>query len=70
MGCAAVGDAVSAADCVCDVTLQTSSSVSKSPNGSVLVLPHDTNIAFTYEMPASKRLTGQRISVTVRAFRG
>ena len=37
-------------------------------NGSVLVLPHETNIAFTHDVPASKRLTGRRISVTVRAF--
>lgn len=39
-------------------------------DGSVLVLPHDTNIAFTHEVPASKRLVGRRISVTMRAFGG
>mgnify|MGYP001491136046 CR=1 FL=1 len=37
-------------------------------DNSVLVLPHATNMAFTHEVPASKRRLGRRISVTVRAF--
>ena len=37
-------------------------------DASVLVLPYATNMAFTHEVPASKRRTGRRISVTVRAF--
>ena len=37
-------------------------------DGSVLVLPYATNMAFTHEVPASKRQAGRRISVTVRAF--
>lgn len=36
--------------------------------GSVLVLPFQTNLVFTHEVPASKRLTGRRISMTFRAF--
>lgn len=36
--------------------------------GSVLVLPYQTNLIFTHEVPASKRLTGRRISMTFRAF--
>ena len=37
-------------------------------DGSVLVLPHATNMAFTHEVPASARHQGRRISVTLRAF--
>ena len=37
-------------------------------NGSVFILPWATNRAFTHEVTASKRLTGRRISVTLRAF--
>jgi len=37
--------------------------------GSVLILPLDTNRAFTHEVPASKRRLGRRISITIRAFR-
>ena len=37
-------------------------------DASVLVLPYATNMAFTHEVPASKRRTGRRISVTIRAF--
>lgn len=36
--------------------------------GSVLVLPYQTNLVFTHEVPSSKRLTGRRISMTFRAF--
>lgn len=39
-------------------------------HGSVLVIPWQTNRAFTHEVPASKRATGRRISVTARAFEG
>lgn len=38
-------------------------------DGSVLVLPWDTNMTFTHEVPSSKRHAGRRISVTVRAFK-
>ena len=37
-------------------------------DNSVLVLPHETNMAFTHEVPPAKRYTGRRISVTIRAF--
>lgn len=37
-------------------------------NGAVFVLPWATNRAFTHEVPRSKRQTGRRISVTLRAF--
>jgi alkylated DNA repair dioxygenase AlkB len=37
-------------------------------DNSVLVLPYATNLAFTHEVPASKRRMGRRISVTLRAF--
>ena len=37
-------------------------------DSSVLVLPHETNLAFTHEVPASKRQSGRRISVTIRSF--
>ena len=38
-------------------------------DGGVLILPYNTNMAFTHQVPKSTRLTGKRISVTVRAFR-
>jgi alkylated DNA repair dioxygenase AlkB len=37
-------------------------------DNSVLVLPYATNLAFTHEVPASKRRMGRRISVTLRDF--
>jgi alkylated DNA repair dioxygenase AlkB len=37
-------------------------------DGSVFILPWATNRAFTHEVTASKRFTGRRISVTIRAF--
>jgi alkylated DNA repair dioxygenase AlkB len=37
-------------------------------DGSVLVIPYDTNMAYTHEVPASKANRGRRISVTIRAF--
>jgi alkylated DNA repair dioxygenase AlkB len=37
-------------------------------DGSVCILPWATNRAFTHEVTASKRFTGRRISVTIRAF--
>jgi alkylated DNA repair dioxygenase AlkB len=39
------------------------------PHGSVLVIPWETNRAWTHEVPPSRRAVGQRISITVRAFR-
>lgn len=37
--------------------------------GSVFVIPYDTNLAWTHEVPPSRRLNGRRISVTLRAFK-
>jgi alkylated DNA repair dioxygenase AlkB len=37
-------------------------------DGSVIVIPWETNRAFTHEVPASKKAVGRRISVTIRAF--
>lgn len=37
-------------------------------NGTVFIMPYDTNKAFTHEVPATKKYTGRRISVTLRAF--
>jgi len=37
-------------------------------NGSVIVIPWETNRAFTHEVPASKKALGRRVSVTIRAF--
>lgn len=37
-------------------------------NGSALVMPYATNLAWTHEIPKTKRATGRRISITLRAF--
>ncbi len=37
-------------------------------NGTVLVMPFETNLAWTHEVPASKKRMGRRISVTLRGF--
>ena len=37
-------------------------------NGSALLLPHETNLAWTHEVPAFKKLRGRRISLTLRGF--
>lgn len=37
-------------------------------DGSVLIMPFETNLAFTHEIPASKQSVEKRISVTIRAF--
>jgi len=37
-------------------------------HGDVVVIPWDTNRAFTHEVPASKKTQGRRVSVTLRAF--
>jgi alkylated DNA repair dioxygenase AlkB len=37
-------------------------------NGDVVVIPYETNLAWTHEVPASKKLMGRRISITLRAF--
>jgi alkylated DNA repair dioxygenase AlkB len=37
-------------------------------DGSVLVMPYDTNLAWTHEVPPSARRKGRRISITLRAF--
>ncbi len=37
-------------------------------HGSVLVVPYDTNQSWTHEVPAFKRWTQRRISITLRGF--
>lgn len=37
-------------------------------NGSVFVMPYETNLGFTHEVPPSTKWTGKRISLTFRAF--
>lgn len=37
-------------------------------NGSVFVIPYATNLAWTHEVPPSKKLNGRRISITLRAL--
>ena len=37
-------------------------------DGTAIVLPFDTNRAWTHEVPNFRAQTGRRISVTVRAF--
>jgi alkylated DNA repair dioxygenase AlkB len=37
-------------------------------DGRVFVMPYETNLAWTHAVPASRRYTGRRISVTLRAF--
>jgi alkylated DNA repair dioxygenase AlkB len=37
-------------------------------NGSIAIIPYATNRAWTHEIPKSKRASGRRISVTMRAF--
>lgn len=37
-------------------------------NGSVMIVPYDTNQSWTHEIVKSKKLLGKRISLTLRAF--
>jgi alkylated DNA repair dioxygenase AlkB len=37
-------------------------------DGKVFVMPFETNLAWTHEVPASSKWKGRRISVTLRAF--
>jgi len=37
-------------------------------DGTVFVMPYETNLAWTHAVPASQRYTGRRISITLRAF--
>ena len=37
-------------------------------NGSIFVIPWNTNLAWTHEIPASRRTSRRRISLTFRAF--
>ena len=39
------------------------------PHGTVLIMPYATNQTWTHEVPATKKLAGKRISVTLRAFK-
>ncbi len=38
-------------------------------NGSILVIPENTNQAFTHEVPDFAKYAGKRISITLRAFK-
>jgi len=38
------------------------------PNNSVMVVPFETNLAYTHEIPRFVRNQGRRISITLRAF--
>lgn len=37
-------------------------------DSAVFVLPYSTNLRWTHEVPASKKLQGRRISITLRGF--
>jgi alkylated DNA repair dioxygenase AlkB len=37
-------------------------------DGTVIVMPYATNLAYTHEVPHSAKVTGRRISITGRAF--
>lgn len=37
-------------------------------DGSVFVMPYETNLAWTHEVPHSTRCLGERVSITFRAF--
>jgi alkylated DNA repair dioxygenase AlkB len=37
-------------------------------DGAVFVMPYETNLAFTHEVPHFARYRGRRISITIRAF--
>ncbi|HEV2860037.1 MAG TPA: alpha-ketoglutarate-dependent dioxygenase AlkB [Pyrinomonadaceae bacterium] len=39
-------------------------------DGSVFVMPYETNLAWTHEVPRALKSTGRRISVTLRGFLG
>lgn len=39
-------------------------------NGGVVIMPWETNLHWTHEMPRSKAWKGRRISMTIRAFGG
>ncbi len=38
------------------------------PDGTVFVMPYDTNLAWKHQVPKSAKSRGRRISVTLRAF--
>ena len=38
-------------------------------NGEVIVIPWETNLSWTHEVPAFKKYSGKRISITMRAFK-
>jgi alkylated DNA repair dioxygenase AlkB len=38
------------------------------PDGTVFVMPYDTNLAWKHQVPRSARSRGRRISITLRAF--
>lgn len=40
------------------------------PPGAVFVMPYDTNLAWTHEVPKSANCRGRRISVSIRGFGG
>ena len=40
------------------------------PNGTVIVIPWETNLEWTHEVPKTKRAVDRRVSITLRAFEG
>ena len=40
------------------------------PDGRVFVMPYETNLAWTHEVPRARKFTGRRISVTLRGLLG
>ena len=40
----------------------------KIPHGSIIVIPWDTNLKWTHEVPNFKKYSGKRVSVTLRAY--
>jgi alkylated DNA repair dioxygenase AlkB len=41
----------------------------RASNGTVFVMPYDTNAAYTHEVPHSQKFRGRRVSITLRAFK-
>jgi len=37
-------------------------------DGTVFIMPYETNLAWTHEVPHHRRLAGRRVSITLRSF--
>ncbi len=37
-------------------------------NGEIIIVPWETNLAWTHEIPKFKKYSGKRISITLRAY--